>query len=656
MDKTGATDLGATEATLHATIHPEGQATATYRFEYGPTTSYGTRAACNPASPGSGDTAVAVTAALTDLAADTTYHFRVTATNAGGTSHGSDRTFKTLPDPPTVTTGAASSVVQTSATLNAEIDPNGSEVSACKLEYGPTTSYGTSASCNPSPGSANSTVAVTAAITSLSANTTYHFRVSATNAGGTSHGSDQTLKTLTSAPTVQTGAALVVSQTTVTLNAEVNPNGEEVSECMLEYGPTTSYESSAPCSPPPGSGNGLVAVTAALSGLDANATYHFRIVATNATGTGDGNDQTFKTLPDPPTVTTGSATSVTPTSATLNAEVDANGGQPSECELEYGLTTSYGASSPCSPSPGSGNTPVAVSAALTGLDANSTYHFRVSATNAGGTSHGSDQTLKTLTSAPTAQTGAASGISQTSATLNAEVNPNGQEVDECKLEYGPTVSYGASAPCKPQPGSGNASEPVTAALTRLTAGDTYHFRVLATNASGTGFGADHTFTTQLPTTLLQQVPGEQETSPSARESPLQEPRTRPVPDAELASTSLTASSSGTVTVEVSCPASESSCSGTVTLRMPLGVSAAARGRKKAKAAILTLAVGSFKVAGGHVTTLRLRLSVRARTLLARMRMLHGHATIFARDPADTTHIAQATVTIRTQRAARKRET
>ena len=89
---------------------------------------------------------------------------------------------------------------------------------------------------------------------------------------------------------------------------------------------------------------------------------------------------------------------------------------------------------------------MAVSAPLTGLTANTTYHFRISATNAGGTSKGNEQTFKTLSS-PTVDTGTASSITQTSATLGASVNPNGGEVSACKLEYGTTTSNESSVPC-----------------------------------------------------------------------------------------------------------------------------------------------------------------------------------------------------------------
>ena len=133
-------------------------------------------------------------------------------------------------------TGSASAIKQTTATLGASVDPNGASVSECRFEYGPTSSYGSSAPCAPAPGSGTSPVEVSAPLEALSARTTYHFRIVATNAGGTSEGADATLTTLPNPPTVLTGMASAVKQTTATLNASVNPNGASVSECRFEYG------------------------------------------------------------------------------------------------------------------------------------------------------------------------------------------------------------------------------------------------------------------------------------------------------------------------------------------------------------------------------------------------------------------------------------
>jgi hypothetical protein len=97
--------------------------------------------------------------------------------------------------------------------------------------------------------------------------------------------------------------------------------------------------------------------------------------------------------------------------------------------------------------------------------------------------------------APAVVTGAASSISQSAATLNATVNPNGREVSDCKFEYGTTASYGSSAPCSPSPGSGSSSVAVSASIAGLSESSTYHFRVVATNSVGTSYGADREFMT-----------------------------------------------------------------------------------------------------------------------------------------------------------------
>ena len=231
--------------------------------------------------------------------------------------------------------------------------------------------------------------------TSPAGSGTVHVTVS--TPGGTSATSAADEYTYIPAPTVETKPASSVTQTSATLNATVNPNGGEVSECRLEYGTTTSYGSSAPCTPSPGPGTSPVAVSASVTGLIVNTTYHFRISATNPGGTSKGSDQTFATLPNSPTVVTGSASALTQTSATLSATVNPNGGEVKACSFEYGTTTSYGSSASCSSLPGSGSSPVAVSASVTGLSNKTTYHFRISATNAGATSNGSDQAFTAAT-------------------------------------------------------------------------------------------------------------------------------------------------------------------------------------------------------------------------------------------------------------------
>lgn len=96
---------------------------------------------------------------------------------------------------------------------------------------------------------------------------------------------------------------------------------------------------------------------------------------------------------------------------------------------------------------------------------------------------------------PTVVTMNASPVSQTAATLNATVNPNGEAVSACRFEYGGSLPYAASAPCESSPGDGESAVAVAAHISGLSPATTYHFRISATSGGGTSVGDDETFQT-----------------------------------------------------------------------------------------------------------------------------------------------------------------
>jgi uncharacterized repeat protein (TIGR01451 family) len=108
----------------------------------------------------------------------------------------------------------------------------------------------------------------------------------------------------------------------------------------------------------------------------------------------------------------------------------------------------------------------------------------------------SDPTTITAAAAPTAVTGTPSAIGTTIATLNGTVNPNGQPAT-VQFQYGTDLSYGSVAAVSGTITSSTA-QAVSASLTGLLSGTTYHFRVTATNVLGSSTELDQTFNTEVP--------------------------------------------------------------------------------------------------------------------------------------------------------------
>ncbi len=199
-----------------------------------------------------------------------------------------------------------------------------------------------------------------------------------------------------------------------------------------------------------------------------------------------------------PDVSTEAATNLAETSATIAGVVNPDGVPITSCVFEYGTEASYGQSVPCTQTPaqiGSGNSPVAVSADLTGLERLTKYHFRLNVSNANGSNEGLDQTF--ITPEPVAiSEESISDVSSASAQFNAQLDPGGADTTY-HFEYGTSASYGQSVPVPAgEFGPATSSEPVSISIQGLLAETTYHVRLVASNLLGVTYGPDETFTTQ----------------------------------------------------------------------------------------------------------------------------------------------------------------
>jgi hypothetical protein len=210
------------------------------------------------------------------------------------------------------------------------------------------------------------------------------------------------------APRATTLSASSVGQVAVNLNATVNPKAHGLLDCRFEYTDHADFlahefanATPVPCASKP-FGSSDVLVSERITGLTPATDYDYKIVAVSNGGTSEGITQAFKTLPPlPPTSTTGAASAIAQTVATLGGTVNPNGGPVSDCHFEYTEQVDFeqdefaGAeSTECLFTP-EGTAAEPVSAEVSGLHAGTAYRFRIVATNNSGTGAGLDKAFTT---------------------------------------------------------------------------------------------------------------------------------------------------------------------------------------------------------------------------------------------------------------------
>lgn len=293
---------------------------------------------------------------------------------------------------------AATEITATGATLQGEINPEGTSEASYYFEYGPAPTFNASTPATSVP-PVNEFVPAPATLTGLQPATEYRYRLVGTNSSGLLEQSEGfcTFTTLGVEPEVSGVEAIDVTTDSVVFRGFVDPHSSSTS-FRFEYGATAGYGQSLPNIPTATSAT-PIEVQQAAAGLKPGSTYHFRIVASNASGEAVGADHTFTTLSAPtppetaPVVSTGPATAITPNSALLTGIVFPESTQTMYL-FELGTSTAYGTQIfGGEAGREAGLAPVSV--AVGNLQPNTVYHYRLIAVNAAGTSIGPDRTFTT---------------------------------------------------------------------------------------------------------------------------------------------------------------------------------------------------------------------------------------------------------------------
>jgi phosphodiesterase/alkaline phosphatase D-like protein len=289
-------------AVVAGRVNPNGALT-TYIYEYGDTTAMNNSTSAQ--TLGSGYGSINAPAYITGLKANTLYYFRLSAQNTFGGVHGAMYSFMTNSTPPTpaiapsATTNSASGISRTTANLNAQVNPKGSETTFW-FEYGQNTNFAND-TVSKVLSSSNTLSSVSVSVANLAPATKYYFRINAQNRFGTVNGATMTLITSGPAssgnPSAATNSASKISTSAATLSGKVSPNGVDTTY-WFEYSKDSLLGSVVGTATPNGSLLASIStsiVTADLSGLSRHTKYFFRLVAKNQYATVRGEQLSFTT-------------------------------------------------------------------------------------------------------------------------------------------------------------------------------------------------------------------------------------------------------------------------------------------------------------------------------------------------------------------------
>jgi hypothetical protein len=491
-----ATEVKGTTATLHGVLNPNAKGDpGTYEFFYSPSEAECQGFAATTAVASLGNKGEEVSGEVTGLVGGTTYTFCLLARNGAGEAvFGAPQSFKTSAEKPVVGAGTATGVTPFAATLQAEVNPENDTATSCVFEYGKVVTDN-KVPCEQIELAGSSPQFATRTLAGLEPATKYHFRLVVTNSTGTTEGPEEAFETAAAeVPAIVSETVSGITPFQARLEGLLNPNFQ-VTRCHFLYGPTAASENEVPCEPEFLEGFGEQGVGSTITGLSPGTIYHYMIVAKNPAGKMEGKEEEFTTPAlEAPVVASESVPFISPTDAQLEARINPKA-QETSFAFEYSTEESVVTEGNGTKVPSEallppvfeevGTGPVDLGGALT---PGTTYYYRVIATNPTGETLGTIETFTTSPAEPPiVGSESASNVTETSATFEASINPNGTETTY-QFEYATDAGFTenvASVPLLPLtlPGSFPEELPTEPVLATGLEGETvYFYRVVATSA------------------------------------------------------------------------------------------------------------------------------------------------------------------------------
>jgi hypothetical protein len=227
-----------------------------------------------------------------------------------------------------------------------------------------------------------------------------------------------------------------------------------------------------------------------LTGLTPGSAYHLRAFATNSVGTAYGEELVFSTLVfSLPILSTTTVSNIIETTASAGGIISSDGSA---------FITKRGVCWNTTPNPTTandktidGNSTGEFTSAITGLTGKTVYYLRAYATNAAGTAYGNEVSFTTMPMAlPKVSTATVSNIISGTATCGGAIDI-GNSVSERGIcwstQHLPTITNSKTS-------NGTGTGTFTGSLSALASKTVYYVRAYATNAVGTAYGNEISFT------------------------------------------------------------------------------------------------------------------------------------------------------------------
>ncbi|MDW7691759.1 hypothetical protein R9C00_16560 [Flammeovirgaceae bacterium SG7u.111] len=431
------------------------------------------------------------TSQLTNLTAGTTYFIRAYATNSAGTAYGNEVSFETLP-PDTegiVATLEISNITATSATTGGLIsDDGGAEITARGVCWDTNSNPTIELTTKSSDG--NGIGSYTSQLTELITGTTYYIRAYATNSVGTSYGNEISFTTNDSIPELTTTEISSITFNSAKSGGSISHDGgDDIQSRGVVWNTFENPNISNSAFTEDGTGTGEFESN--ITSLEPGTLYYLRSYASNSVGIAYGNQVSFETEITLPDLTTNGATSISSTTAKVQAVINSDGG---DAIIESGICYSL------EPEPDFDDVKIvnesgqsSFSFTLENLELGTTYYVRSFATSNAGTAFGNEISFTTH-DFPKISTIAASQVTKFSITSGGEIlSDGGTTIFNSGLiwDTNPNPSVDLDTRIESNVSNGNFAETIHA----LSPSTTYYLRSYATNSVGTTYGEELSVTT-----------------------------------------------------------------------------------------------------------------------------------------------------------------